>query len=357
MKPQTLNQKVASQLLNYCAHELALFDHQPPEAFDALARLAARLFDVPVALISIIDEEGDRQFFVGKHGLAQPWSDARQTPLSHSFCQHVKSQNAPLLVKNARRHPQVKDNLAIEDLGVVSYLGVPIKAPGGDAIGALCVIQDSERCWTSTETELLEDLAICVNDEILLRASLVANSKAQERLQRFNALRETITMAFMAPDLSVDARFTELLRAGCKALGADSGIISQSSGGMEKVMFSAYSDLPQELSWAKPTPPSLSSIVRRGQEIVFFSDLDASTAKGWRNQLGNVPGTYVGAPLILNGVLFGVLEFSSAAARMRPWDEEELNVVSIIALFASAHLEIYGEIIKLKRLETGLSAL
>ncbi len=351
------DESLANGLSNYCARELSLLDDEPPEAFDALARLAARLFDVPVALVSIVEEENDRQYFTGMKGLPHPWSTARQTPLSHSFCQYVKSENAAFVVENARLHPLVRENPAIEDLGVSAYLGVPIKSPGGDPIGALCVIQDKKRAWTDAEVALLEDLAICVNDEILLRASLLANEKAREQVQRFSALRESVALAFMAPDLSVEDRFMELLCAGSKALGTDTGAIAKRFGGFDDVLFCNRHLSGPECQCLAKNQPSLSSIVVSGQELVYFQDLALSNAKGRQNLHGDIPGAYIAAPLVVDGLMFGVIEFSAQEARAEPWSEEALNVMSIISLFANAHLEVYSEVRKAKTLEASLADL
>src|SRR3954468_20671565 len=65
----------------------------PDEAFDRFASLVKRLLDVPVALVSLV--AGERQFFPGQVGLAEPWGTKRETPLSHSFCQHVVIEGGP----------------------------------------------------------------------------------------------------------------------------------------------------------------------------------------------------------------------------------------------------------------------
>ncbi len=50
----------------------------------------------------------------------------RETPLSHSFCQHVVTSSKPLVIDDARLDPRVKDNRAIADIGVIAYLGIPL---------------------------------------------------------------------------------------------------------------------------------------------------------------------------------------------------------------------------------------
>ena len=84
---------------------LGLLDTPAEEAFDRLARLAARLLHTPVALVSLVDE--NRQFFKSCFGLPEPWASWRETPLSHSFCQHVVTSNEPLVISDARIHPPV----------------------------------------------------------------------------------------------------------------------------------------------------------------------------------------------------------------------------------------------------------
>ena len=64
-----------------------LLDSDAEAPFDRLTRLSSRLLGAPVALISLVDDH--RQFFKSAEGLAEPWASRRQTPLSHSFCQHV----------------------------------------------------------------------------------------------------------------------------------------------------------------------------------------------------------------------------------------------------------------------------
>ena len=147
---------------------LGLFDTPAEEAFDRLARLAARLLQAPIALVSLVDE--DRQFFKSCLGLPEPWASWRETPLSHSFCQHVVATCAPLIVSDARTHPELHDNLAIRDLKVVAYLGIPLTLPNGHTVGSFCVVDSKPRTWTALETETLRDFAASVMSEIELHA-------------------------------------------------------------------------------------------------------------------------------------------------------------------------------------------
>ena len=115
-----------------------LLDAPAEEPFDRLTKLVCRVLRVPVSLVSLVD--ADRQFFMSQQGLPQPWAEKRETPLSHSFCQHVVVRREPLVIEDARNDPLVCENLAIPDLGVAAYLGVPLTTPEGYVLGSLCAI-------------------------------------------------------------------------------------------------------------------------------------------------------------------------------------------------------------------------
>ena len=141
-----------------------LLDGAPEPVFDRFARLAARVADAPTALVSVVGDE--RQVFAGLCGLGQPWADARQTPLSHSFCQHVVANAAPLVVEDARRDPVLSANLAIPDLDVVAYAGFPVVSPAGHVLGSLCAIDSVPRVWQPAQLEALADIALLVGNEL-----------------------------------------------------------------------------------------------------------------------------------------------------------------------------------------------
>src|SRR5690349_7649452 len=136
-------------------------------AMDAVAARVRERLGVPVALVSLV--QTDRQVFPGEAGLAEPWASQRQTPLTHSFCQHVVMSAQPLVVEDARVHPLVRDNAAIPDLGVVAYAGMPLRDSDGNVLGSLCAIDTEPRRWTDAELETLRDLAGACSTELSLR--------------------------------------------------------------------------------------------------------------------------------------------------------------------------------------------
>src|SRR4051812_29851688 len=144
-----------------------LLDAPPQESLDRLTRLATHLLGVPIVLVSLVDDE--RQRFASQVGLAEPWASRRGTALSHSFCQHVVATRAALVIEDARLDPLVAKNLAIPDLGVIAYAGIPLTGGGGEVFGSLCAIDVVPRRWTAEQLAVLEDLAHAASAELQLR--------------------------------------------------------------------------------------------------------------------------------------------------------------------------------------------
>jgi len=173
---------------------LEVLDTPSEAAFDAIAQLAGRLLNVPVALVSFVDDE--RQFFKSCVGtIPEPWMSERQTPLTHSFCQHVVERSEPLVVEDARTHPIVRDNRAIDDLGVIAYAGMPIVTPDGFVLGSLCAVDGVPRQWTEDELSSLSLLAESINTEIALRTRLQGEVRLRQEIDVARAAAERANSA------------------------------------------------------------------------------------------------------------------------------------------------------------------
>jgi len=162
---------------------------EPDEAFDRFASLVKRLLDVPIALISLVDDE--RQFFPGQVGLAEPWDAKRETPLTHSFCQHVVIEGEAKVFPDARIYAQVRDNLAIPDLGVIAYAGMPLTDADGRTLGSLCAIDTKPRAWTKAELQTLHDLSQACSSELRLR---ISRELADEARRHAESAHEQLAM-------------------------------------------------------------------------------------------------------------------------------------------------------------------
>jgi PAS domain S-box-containing protein len=178
-----------------------LLDTPVEEEFDRITRLATRILGVPVALVSLVDR--DRQFFKSCIGLPEPWATRRETPLSHSFCQHTVTTGAELVITDARLHPELRHNLAVPDLGVVAYAGIPLVTTDGAMLGSFCAIDTKPRSWSEEDLATLRDLAGVAASEIELRLTLAAQRRAVEEqriaereARRHDALYRTLARHF-----------------------------------------------------------------------------------------------------------------------------------------------------------------
>ncbi len=175
---------------------------------ERFARLVASTLGVPVALVSLVEE--DRQVFPGMVGLAEPWATSRQTPLSHSLCQHVTATGSPLILPDARQDELTCNNRAIGDLGVVAYAGMPLTDSPGHVLGSLCAIDTRPRTWSRQELADLEDLAAACSAELRLR---IVSQRAQLfAAQTRVALERSELMLRAAADLADTASLADVRR-------------------------------------------------------------------------------------------------------------------------------------------------
>jgi signal transduction histidine kinase/CheY-like chemotaxis protein len=144
-----------------------LLDTDSEDIFDRLTREASAVLGTPITLLSLVDEH--RQFFKSSVGLSEPLATERETPLSHSFCQHVVASDDVFVVEDARDHPLVRDNLAIRDLGVIAYAGVPVRTSDGIPLGSFCAIDTRPRRWSGEDLAVLRELAERAAAEIAAR--------------------------------------------------------------------------------------------------------------------------------------------------------------------------------------------
>lgn len=138
--------------------DLDILDSPAEERFDRITRLAQQLFQVPIALISLVDS--DRQWFKSRQGL-----DASETPRDVSFCGHAILGSDVFCVPDAKLDPRFADNpLVVGAPNVRFYAGAPLQVGDGLHLGTLCIIDHDARELSVAQSELLRDLAHWAND-------------------------------------------------------------------------------------------------------------------------------------------------------------------------------------------------
>jgi serine phosphatase RsbU (regulator of sigma subunit) len=157
-------------------HDLEVLDTPPEDRFDRVVRLAQRLFDVPMVAVNLID--ADRQW--AKAGIGVDV----ETPRSTSFCSHAIEQGETMVISDARSDSRFRANpLVTGDPHIRFYAGHPLTAPGGQRVGALCIVDDKPRELDDAQVRLLADLAGWVERELAIDRDLLAAGELQRRLQ------------------------------------------------------------------------------------------------------------------------------------------------------------------------------
>jgi hypothetical protein len=157
--------------------ELGLLDAPPEERFDRVVRLAQRLFDVPVVALNLID--ADRLYTLSAVG----YEPGVSTPRDVSFCPRTIDTRQPLVVHDAHGDPDwAQHPLVTGDPHVRFYTGSPLASPGGEIVGALCLMDHQPRIMSLTDHALLEDLSHWVESELTADADAVQAIEIQRRM-------------------------------------------------------------------------------------------------------------------------------------------------------------------------------
>jgi len=140
----------AERLANLYA--LLLLDTPPEERFDKIVAFAAQEFEVPIALITLLDSE--RQWFKAQVGMT-----ACSTARDISFCGHAIMQPDTFVVPDAASDPRFANNPLVTGAPHIRfYAGAPLVMPSGHALGTLCVIDTKPRALDHTDLTILAAL-------------------------------------------------------------------------------------------------------------------------------------------------------------------------------------------------------
>ncbi len=141
-------------------HALMVLDTPPDERFDRVVRFAAEQLDMPMALVTLVDQ--DRQWFKSRVGMALP-----QTSRDIAFCAHAILQPDTFVVEDALADPRFADNPLVTGAPHVRfYAGAPLTAPGGERVGTLCVLDSKPRVLGTVELAVLQALRTLVNEAL-----------------------------------------------------------------------------------------------------------------------------------------------------------------------------------------------
>jgi len=145
---------------------LKILDTDPEERFDRVTRLAKRIFNAPIALVSLVDS--DRQWFKSYQGI-----EVTETSRDVSFCGHAILDDQVMVVSDTHADERFRDNpLVSANPNIRFYAGCPLSAPNGSKLGTLCVIDSEPREIDDEDIALLEELGQLVEEELAMAGML-----------------------------------------------------------------------------------------------------------------------------------------------------------------------------------------
>jgi GAF domain-containing protein len=147
---------------------LLILDTAPEERFDRISAFAAKEFDVPIALVSLVDQ--DRQWSKSNFGL-----EVCETPRDVSFCGHAINQSETLVVPDALKDPRFADNPLVTGHPFVRfYAGAGLRLPYGQVVGTLCIMDRRPREFDRLDVAILGGLRDMVVEELFRREEAAA---------------------------------------------------------------------------------------------------------------------------------------------------------------------------------------
>ena len=171
----------------------AVLDTPPDGAFDRVTALAARHFDVPIALVTIVDT--DRIWFKSAVGL-----DASEIDRDPGLCASAILQDGPWIVEDAAIDPRTLANpLVAGEMGLRFYAAAPLTTHDGFNLGTLCVIDRQPREVTAEDAGVLSDLAAIVTDELELRLSTRTLVEREQTLRSYAESTARVLQASLLP--------------------------------------------------------------------------------------------------------------------------------------------------------------
>lgn len=177
-----------------------ILDTPPDGAFDRITNIAARRFEVPISIISIVDH--DRIWFKSHHGV-----DVKQIGRDPGLCASAILSDLPHVLSNAAIDPRSLANpLVAGDFGLRFYAGVPLRTQDGFNLGTLCVIDKEPRPVNQKQIDDLKDLASVVMDQMELRLSARRAIAQAQLMAKEIDHRVTNSLQFISGILTMQGR-------------------------------------------------------------------------------------------------------------------------------------------------------
>ena len=301
-----------------------ILDTPPEESFDRITNLAARLFEVPIALVSLVDEY--RAWFKSCYGF-----DVPEVSRESTMCSFALLYNDILIVPDTRSDPRFACMpFAISEPGLRFYAGAPLVTQDGFNLGTLCLLDSKPRPkLTSGEEATLKDLAAMVVDELELRL-------AAQKIATMDAALIEVTQGVSAA--IGQEFFSSLVQHLTKALGVNLAFIGElvEPDTVKTIAVSAQSQIVANIEYTIINTPC-QTVINQGKTCCYPSNIQAAfPLDDFLVEMG--AESYIGTPLFdSTGAVLGIL----GVLDTKPFDNVQLaeSLLTIFASRASAEIE------------------
>jgi signal transduction histidine kinase len=316
-----------------------LLDTAPEERFDRITRLAAKTFNVPICLVSLIDK--NRQWFKSCYGLG-----VQETSRDISFCGHAILGADTFVVENALQDERFADNpLVTSEPNIRFYAGAPLEDRNGFRLGTLCLIDRRPRVFSSDDQNMLRDFADLVEWEFQYQE---LGNYYSERTQALNILNDIS----LDSSGSVSERIERALAIAAQYLSVDTAIVSNITGGVYTILWHyERHQTTLENGTTFPLDQTYCALLAAQGSLLAIDHMARSRYKEHPCYRQFRLESYLAAPVWIDDELFGTLNFSSAIPRRPGFTEIEKTFVNLLARWVAdiiqqqKHIEVLDKLV------------
>ncbi|MAC80873.1 MAG: hypothetical protein CML66_22750 [Rhodobacteraceae bacterium] len=313
--------------------------------FDEMVGIIARRLRAPVAVLVLTDLVRAGQLSISTAGLPNPELSQDSVAFATQLHSLIHRHQRPIILSDLRMQSDLGALPLVQASSCLAFLAVPVLSNQSRMIGALCVAHHRPHPWADEDVEALKDMATLVAREMSQRMQVAeqANEMAslRHRLERerlHNFQREAIFQAMATPSLAPAQRFRSVLNAGCAALKVDYGVLTQIVGGRARII-AASKDAPcNQHGPETDIDERYTAEILSGDRQIWLPDTSFGNEPLRRDLFGRPPLAFFGAPIVINGLRFGTLEFSAVTPGRKPAGSAQNSMLSMMTIAINGYL-------------------
>ena len=322
----------ADRLAALNKHEI--LDSVSEQEFDDIAQLASQICAVPIALISLVDE--NRQWFKSKIGLSET-----ETSRDIAFCAHAINSNILFEVPNTLEDERFFDNpLVTGGSDIRFYAGMPITTADGLNLGTLCVLDQVPRTLTESQRIAMQSLSRLVMRLIEGRALGIQQARSEVQLKRKQeALNELHEITSQSTHIDYKAQLRQALAVGMHYLDFEYGIVSNFVGDIYTIEVQISPDEKLKDGMQMLVKDTFCQLMLDKQETLAIPHISQSPYAGNSCPQLSEFESYLGELIIINGQHYGAVSFSSVKPRSAAFDQSEIEFVQMLTRWIKSAIE------------------